>query len=103
MWFMANHCDELKNGNITESTITDYASDPDAQFMIRRDVNAETCRASRLVNAYTAYSGDTKKWDDWLESFDPTVTETTAEPELEVGSFTTAVAISLTLAVLAWK
>jgi hypothetical protein len=98
MWFMVNHCkDFAAEGNFTETIMTTYASDADAQFMIRRDVTTETCRASRYVNAYTQYSSDTKKWDEWL---DPTAT--TAEP-IEDESFTTTAAVGLMLALLAWK
>jgi len=90
---------EFTEGNLTEKIITSYASDADAQYIIGRDVNEETCRASREVGAYGMYSGDTKKWDAWL-SGETAADETTAEPD---ESFTAVAALGLMLAVLAWK
>jgi hypothetical protein len=100
MWFMATHCKEFTEGNLTEKIITSYASDENAQMMIGRDVTEETCRSSREVGAYSMYSGDTKKWDAWLSGETAGADETTAEPE---ESFTTAAAVGLMLAVLALK
>jgi hypothetical protein len=102
MWFMATHCKEFTEGNLTEKIITSYASDENAQMMIGRDVGEETCRASREVGAYSMYSGDTKKWDAWL-SGETDADEATAEPETSEMSFTTAAAVGLMLAVQAWK
>jgi hypothetical protein len=99
MWFMAEHCKDLSEGNITETIITDYASDPDAQLMIRADISKERCDSSKLINAYNKYSGDTKKWDDWLDSFEPTDAPKDAADE----SFTPTAAVGMMLALLAWK
>jgi hypothetical protein len=101
MWFMATHCKEFTEGNLTDKIITSYASDEDAQMMIGRDVTEETCRSSRYVGAYSMYSGDTKKWDAWLDGSADSA-ETTVEP-VEDESFTTAAAVGLMLAVLALK
>jgi hypothetical protein len=96
MWFMATHCKEMTEGNLTENIKTAYASDEDAQMVIGRDVTETTCRSSREVSAYKMYSGDTKKWDAWLGD----VTNTVAPAD---DSFTTAAAVGLMLAALAWK
>jgi hypothetical protein len=99
MWFMVNHCKVLREGNLTEYIKTEYASDEDAQYMIKRDVTEVTCRASRYITAYNQYSGDTKKWDDWLA-------ETNDAPDGDApdgDSFANFAAVGLMLAVQAWK
>jgi hypothetical protein len=97
MWFMVKHCAALAAGTIN-STLAGL-NDADAENMVRRDVSEETCGRSRYVYAYNQYTGDTKKWDDWLETFDAKTTEAPVEDE----SFTVPTAISLMLALLAWK
>ena len=94
---MVNHCKVLREGNLTEYIQTDYASDEDAQYLIDRDVTEQSCRASRYITAYNQYSGDTKKWDDWLAG--PTAAPIVDDPS----SFASTAAVGLMLAVLAWK
>jgi hypothetical protein len=104
MWFMVNHCAQFDpaTGKVGGANNDTYLAgyDADAKMMIDRDVNEDSCGRSRYIHAYQTYTGDTKKWDDWLASLEEEIT--TAEP-VKDESFTVPAAVGVMLAVLAWK
>jgi len=102
MWYMVSHCSNLgSDGTLPESYTAGWASDADAKSMIERDISADKCSMERYIHAYNTYSGDTKKWDDWLAGVGTTAAPT-EDPKAD-DSFTVPAAIGLMLAVLAWK